>query len=97
MASNTTWYIRSGAAAAIFADSAAVIAERLRAAVDALKLPHQASAAGEHVTVSLGVATMAPSDASSHADLLAAADEALYQAKREGRNRCVSASALGAG
>lgn len=69
------------------ADSAAVIAERLRAAVDALKLPHQASAAGEHVTVSLGVATMAPSDASSHADLLAAADEALYQAKREGRNR----------
>ena len=69
------------------AGSAAVVAERLRAAVDALKLPHQASAAGDHVTVSLGVATTTPSDASSHADLLAAADGALYQAKAAGRNR----------
>jgi predicted signal transduction protein with EAL and GGDEF domain len=39
------------------------------------------------VTVSLGVATAVPERRSSSALLLAAADQALYEAKRQGRNR----------
>ena len=41
------------------------------------------------VTLSIGAATL-PDDASSRDDLIAAADRALYQAKREGRNRVAS-------
>jgi two-component system, cell cycle response regulator len=65
---------------------ALVVAERLRALVAA----NQISWAGQHlnVTVSVGMAcslVMAPSDDS--AALLRRADEALYEAKRSGRNR----------
>ena len=41
------------------------------------------------VTLSIGTATL-PDDASTADDLIAAADRALYQAKREGRNRVAS-------
>jgi diguanylate cyclase (GGDEF)-like protein len=45
------------------------------------------------LTVSLGVATL-PNDATSAEALIAAADEALYDAKRQGRNRTVLYSAM---
>jgi diguanylate cyclase (GGDEF)-like protein len=68
------------------AAEAAAVAERLRASVEALALPHNASAVARVVTLSVGVATRP-------AALVAAADEALYRAKREGRNRVVVAGA----
>jgi diguanylate cyclase (GGDEF)-like protein len=45
------------------------------------------------ITVSVGVATLRPerSDESGFGRLLKLADDALYQAKRDGRNRSVSA------
>ena len=62
-------------------------AEELRAAVEALALPHPMGIGGG-VTISIGVATACRSSGETARDLLAAADAALYRAKAEGRNRC---------
>lgn len=64
------------------------IAEQIRQAVRALAIPHSGSDHGL-VTVSLGyhVYTPLPMDSTSEAQLLRAADEALYQAKDAGRDR----------
>lgn len=67
---------------------ALAIAQQLRAAVLALKLPHRKSAASDHLTVSLGVSTMEAGQPCSAQALLEAADLALYDAKHKGRN-CV--------
>jgi diguanylate cyclase (GGDEF)-like protein len=64
---------------------AAVVAERLRAAVEALQLPHPASP-WACVTVSIGVADNVHGQGQVTA-LIAAADQALYVAKCAGRNR----------
>jgi diguanylate cyclase (GGDEF)-like protein len=63
------------------------VAEALRAEVEALAVAHPATPRGV-VTISLGVATTMPTDETCPRDLLAAADRALYEAKRAGRN-CV--------
>ncbi len=57
------------------------VAERLRRQVEAADMPQVG-----HITVSLGVANW-PGDADSVATVLKHADDMLYQAKREGRNR----------
>lgn len=67
-------------------------AEQLRAAVEALAMPHPKSDVAANVTISLGVAAMIPPADASPRTLVAAADGALYQAKREGRNRVVAAN-----
>ena len=65
------------------------LAESCRAAVSALRIAHAYSAAADHVTLSVGVAAARPPDEGASL-LLARADEALYRAKSEGRNRvCV--------
>ena len=64
---------------------AALIAERVRSAVAALAIPHQASTHG-HLTVSIGVAAVVPKPGERETMLIAAADEALYEAKNAGRN-----------
>lgn len=65
---------------------AAIIAERIRLAVERLGLEHRGSTAGGVVTVSLGVAT-ARLDSLDAGELVKAADAALYDSKRAGRNR----------
>ena len=73
-------------------DSACAVAEEIRTAVMALAITHGAEGAGDHVTLSVGVASHVPTVADGDPDsLLGAADEALYAAKRLGRNRVICA------
>ncbi|HEX2556243.1 MAG TPA: diguanylate cyclase [Microvirga sp.] len=72
---------------------AAVVAEGVRAAVEGLNLVHPGSPGGT-VTASIGVASLQPSMDEAATTLLNRADQALYEAKRAGRNRIVSATPL---
>jgi diguanylate cyclase (GGDEF)-like protein len=68
---------------------AALLAERIRGAVDAHAFEIGRGLAPLHVTVSIGVASF-PLDAATDDDLIEAADAAVYAAKARGRNRvCV--------
>lgn len=69
---------------------AAEAAERIRGFLAQAGLPHEAVARGR-VTASIGVAVCVPDASASPATLLAAADQALYQAKAGGRDRVVVA------
>ncbi len=71
------------------AEAALVVAERIRNAVAALNLPHGGSPWGIQ-TISIGVAAIVPNGTDSAMSLLNASDNALYCAKRRGRNRVES-------
>ena len=62
------------------------IAERIRRAIEMVGIPHEASRTGV-VTVSIGVTAGIPSLELAQHNFLAAADAALYAAKRNGRNQ----------
>jgi diguanylate cyclase (GGDEF)-like protein len=66
------------------------IGEGVLRGVSALGIEHPTSATAPHVTVSIGLAMRHPSHRSPQ-DLIQAADEALYRAKRAGRNRLETA------
>ncbi|PSO50379.1 MAG: diguanylate cyclase [Cyanobacteria bacterium SW_9_44_58] len=63
------------------------IAEQIREAVKALKLPHPHSPVSNIVTVSVGISSMVPRADCSPKTLIEMADHALYQAKALGRDR----------
>jgi diguanylate cyclase (GGDEF)-like protein len=65
---------------------AAILAERIRSSVEQRNVTHPAGGRG-CVTVSIGVATIGGKETTDPATLVRAADAALYQAKRDGRNR----------
>lgn len=69
------------------------LSEEIRAAVEALGIPHEGSSAGGHVTVSVGVAVRVPDEAGDASELVAAAQAALDEAKQRGRNRVVAGPA----
>lgn len=73
------------------AASAAAVAERLRGIIEATAFPLPS---GEKlfVTASLGISTFSPSIETPE-QLLKSADQALYRAKTEGRNRVVASAA----
>ena len=59
-----------------------------------LKIAHGAPRAGAHITLSVGVATQVPCLDVAPDGLLGQADQALYAAKRLGRNRVTSSDTM---
>jgi diguanylate cyclase (GGDEF)-like protein len=68
------------------------LAERVRARIDSEQVPRVGGGATVSVTASIGVASMPGSDDRGE-KLIAAADAALYEAKRAGKNRVATAVA----
>lgn len=72
-------------------DRVAAHAENLRAAIQALHIPHKRSTVADWLTVSIGVCYVkAPEADDSLSAVLATADRLLYDAKKSGRNRVAS-------
>lgn len=69
------------------ATQAREIAERIRGGVGELCIDHRASRTAPRVTVSIGVAIVEPSASRSPTGAVQLADQALYEAKVQGRNR----------
>ena len=67
--------------------NAAEVGERARLAVESLNIPHSHSPVGACITVSVGAASVVPSMETTSKELIKAADDALYSAKQNGRNR----------
>ncbi|MGE5658284.1 MAG: AAA-like domain-containing protein [Actinomycetota bacterium] len=65
------------------------LAETIRLEIKALEMSHTKSKVSPWVTLSLGLTTMTPNLESSSALIVRVADQALYQAKAQGRDRTV--------
>jgi diguanylate cyclase (GGDEF)-like protein len=76
-------------------DDACQIAERVRLAIEDSEIEHRESHPRGRLTVSIGISTFGPK-ISSVRGLIHTADKALYEAKREGKNRVSIGQALGA-
>jgi len=71
------------------------LAEKIRHAIHELHIPHSASPSGR-VSMSIGIAAIVPDENNQQEELIKAADQALYHAKHQGRDRVCRADALNA-
>jgi diguanylate cyclase (GGDEF)-like protein len=67
----------------------AEVLTRIQRSIAELNIPHEASRVAGRLTVSIGAAFIRPSPNRTHHGLIQLADEALYSAKEQGRNRVV--------
>ncbi|MGE5279412.1 MAG: diguanylate cyclase [Deltaproteobacteria bacterium] len=72
---------------------ATIIAERVRTQVEKTSFSSDPDHPLQRLTVSVGVASF-PDDGNNKAELIKAADQALYEAKRQGKNRVVCAGPI---
>lgn len=63
------------------------VAENIRKEIESLQLPHEKSQISDYITISLGVATIIPTQDVSLESLIKSADNALYEAKKLGKNQ----------
>ena len=68
-------------------DGAVLVAENIRIAIEELKIKNMKSKTSSYITISAGVASIEPRREDKPSYLIAAADKALYDAKKAGRNR----------
>jgi diguanylate cyclase (GGDEF)-like protein len=71
-------------------DGAIKVGEAMRASIEALEIAHPDSNIAATVTASLGIASCVPHRGLAASKLVSMADQALYRAKRQGRNRIVA-------
>ncbi len=71
------------------ATGAVQVADLIIQTLESLKIPHRTSLISSNLTVSMGIASLIPSLDSSFQVVIEVTDQALYQAKREGRNRYI--------
>ncbi|MBE9227272.1 diguanylate cyclase [Phormidium sp. LEGE 05292] len=70
------------------------VAQAIQKEIQQLKMPHAKSDVSEYVTLSLGVSGVIPHQNLAPEKLIATADEALYEAKKQGRNRVLFKSLI---
>lgn len=70
-------------------EGAKVVAENIRLAIESLEISHENSKIDETVTISLGIMSVIPAIGQSPKNLINQADQALFQAKKQGRNQSV--------
>jgi diguanylate cyclase (GGDEF)-like protein len=70
--------------------NALLLAEKMRSAVQNLKIKHHQSTVAQVVTISLGLAIYPDTPCKSFHDLIEMADKRLYEAKSKGRNQVCS-------
>lgn len=75
-------------------EGALTVAEQMQAAIAALQIAHNDSRVASHLTLSMGIATTIPTTDRSPNTLVDDADQQLYLAKQQGRNRIVTHSTL---
>lgn len=68
-------------------EGASLLAESLVEKMRTLGIPHEYSDVANHVSLSMGVASIVSCEKNSPTELVNLADEALYKAKESGRNR----------
>jgi diguanylate cyclase (GGDEF)-like protein len=69
-------------------EAAARLAEDVRRHVAELNIPHRGSGVSSYLTISIGVSVVSPGEtARSPEGVLQLSDQAMYQAKKMGRNR----------
>ena len=70
-------------------DGAKEVAQRILDSLRSVKIPHQVSDVKPYVTMSLGVGTIMPSLQENMMSFVDQVDEALYEAKKQGRDRTI--------
>ena len=71
-------------------EGALIIAESIKQAIAELAIPHQNSLVSDRITLSLGVASLIPTNEQGLETLIIHADTALYTAKKQGRNQAIA-------
>lgn len=69
------------------AEQAIETAHVIQKAIEQAHIPHHGSSIGECLTLSIGISTIMAASIKQPANLIAEADKALYEAKRNGRNQ----------
>jgi diguanylate cyclase (GGDEF)-like protein len=68
-------------------EQALIVAESMKKAIAALNIPHAQSNINKKISISLGVASLIPGPENCLEDLIFQADQVLYLAKNQGRDR----------